>query len=277
MACPAAWGAALRLRRKAFVCQGTDRYEECPGVDGKTIRTFDRRLKAEADVTFYVSRGLYEQEHSECRNPCLLDHGVDYDVFAGAGNVRWVPHEMRSVRRPILGLFGGIDDHTSDLPLVTEAARQAGDLTFVFVGSASADVSALRALPNVRLLGQRPYEQMPHYGKCFDVAIMPWRQNQWVEACNPVKLKGYLALGKPVVSTPFPGLAQYDGFVYRATDSAGLVAAIRQALAEDNEERRAARRERVKARTWDAKAEEALLDIEQAVARQGSWMRNVDR
>jgi glycosyltransferase involved in cell wall biosynthesis len=236
-------------------------------VDGDTIRAFDRKLKAEADVTLYVSRLLFEQEGAECRKAYFLDHGVDYDRFAGAAEDTWVPEEMRVARRPVVGFFGGIDDHTSDVALLTEAARQASDLTFILVGSASADLSGLRALANVQLLGQRPYEQIPHYGKCFDVAIMPWQQNRWIEACNPVKLKEYLALGKPVVSTPFPELAQYDGLIYRATDPATFVAAIRQALAEDNGERRATRRERVKAHTWDAKAEEALRVIEEAVAR----------
>jgi glycosyltransferase involved in cell wall biosynthesis len=246
-------------------------------VDCGVIKGFDRRLKAEADVTFYVNRLLFDQERADCRNAYLLDHGVDYDLFASAEENPAVPKEMQALRHPVVGFFGGIDDHTSDVPLVTEAARQAPDLTFVFVGSASAEVSGLRVLPNVQLLGQRSYEQVPHYGKCFDVAIMPWRQNRWIEACNPVKLKEYLALGKPVVSTPFPELAQYDGFIYQATDPTSFVAAIRQALAEDSEERQAARRERVKAHTWDAKAEEALRIVEQAMARKASGAKDMAR
>jgi glycosyltransferase involved in cell wall biosynthesis len=277
VACPAACETALRLPRTGLVYQRTDRYEEYPGVDGEVISGFDRRLKAQAHVTFYVNRLLFDQERADCRNAYLLDHGVDYDLFAGADRHRWGPEEMRAVHRPVVGFFGGLDDHTSDIALVTEAARRATDMTFVFVGSVSADVSGLRTLPNVQLLGQRPYEQVPHYGKCFDVAIMPWRQNRWIQACNPIKLKEYLALGKPVVSTPFPELAQYEGLIYQATDPTGFVAAIRQALAEDTEERRAARRERVKAHTWDAKAEEALGVIEQAVAPHTPMSRNASR
>jgi glycosyltransferase involved in cell wall biosynthesis len=257
---------ALELRRAALVYQRTDRYEEYPGVDVDAIRGFDRALKAEAEVTFYVNRLLFERERGECRNAYLLDHGVDYDLFAHAENDPWVPEDMRGVRRPVVGFFGGIDDHTSDVSLVTEVAREASDLTFIFVGSISANVSELRALPNVRLLGQRSYEQVPHYGKCFDVAIMPWRQNRWIEGCNPIKLKEYLALGKPVVSTPFPELERYDGFVYRASGQVGFVAAIRRALSEDSVNRRAARRERVKAHTWDAKAEEVRQAIGRALS-----------
>jgi glycosyltransferase involved in cell wall biosynthesis len=274
VACPAACDAALRLARSALAYQRTDRYEEFPGVERDAIRGFDGRLKAEADVTFYVNRKMMHEEEQQCKRAVFLDHGVDYDLFASAEEDPAVPEEMQELEHPVVGFFGGIDDHTSDIALVTEAARRATDMTFVFVGSVSADVSGLRALPNVQLLGRRPYEQVPHYGKCFDVAIMPWRQNRWIEACNPIKLKEYLALGKPVVSTPFSELAQYDGLIYRATDPTNFVAAIRKALAENNEERRAARRERVKADTWDAKAEEALGVIGRAVARDACGTRS---
>jgi len=256
--CPTACETALHLRRSALVYQRSDRYEEYPGVDPERVYKMDLALKREADLTFFVNRSLYEQEKDECRAAYLLDHGVDYHLFAEAEKDPCVPQEMQGVPKPIIGFFGGIDDHTSDIALVTDVARRCADMTFVFVGDGAADVSALEVLPNVRLVGQRPYEQIPHYGKCFDVVIMPWRQNRWIEACNPIKLKEYLALGKPVVSTPFRELERYDGLVYIARNSSEFAAALRRALDEDTEPRRKARRARVEHHTWDHKAQEAL-------------------
>jgi glycosyltransferase involved in cell wall biosynthesis len=137
--------------------------------------------------------------------------------------------------------------------------------TFVFVGSASADLGAFDGLGNVRFLGKKAYEEIPHYGKCFDVAIMPWRQNRWIELCNPIKLKEYLALGKPIVSTPFKELDYYKGHVYVARGAEEFAAALRKALEEDSEERRTARRERVRGVTWEAQAEKALGAIRDAI------------
>ena len=68
------------------------------------------------------------------------------------------------------------------------------------MGKASSDCDNLAALDNVYMLGQKPYELVAHYGKAFDVCLMPWQQNDWIQACNPVKLKEYLALGKPIVT-----------------------------------------------------------------------------
>jgi hypothetical protein len=34
------------------------------------------------------------------------------------------------------------------------------------------DASALRALPNVRLLGQKPHGEVPRYVRCFDACLI---------------------------------------------------------------------------------------------------------
>jgi len=255
---PAACRTALRLPRAALVYQRTDRYEEYPGIDAERIGRLDRTLRREADLTVFTNRVLHQEEADSCRGALLLDHGVDYERFADASSDPRVPVEMRNLPRPIVGFFGGIDDHTSDVALAAEVARLCPEMTFVFIGTASADVTALTARPNVRLLGQRPYEQIPHYGKCFDAAIMPWRQNRWIEACNPIKLKEYLALGKPVVSTPFGELAAYTDVVTVAEGAGAFAASLRRALAEDSDGRRRMRRERVAATTWNAQARQAL-------------------
>lgn len=261
VACPAACDAARKIPRQALVYQRTDRYEEFPGVDTGKIREMDLVLKRAADVTFFVNTALFEEERSQCRFAYLLDHGVDYDHFAHVDQTEDVPKEMKGLKSPIVGFFGGIDDHTFDVALAAEVAGKCPEMTFVFVGGVSADVTALEALANVHFIGKRPYQQIPRYGRCFDVAIMPWRQNRWIEACNPVKLKEYLALGKPVVSTPFRELENYQGLVYVGRGSQEFAAALGRALAEDGPQRRRLRRARVWGHSWDAKAREAIEAI----------------
>ena len=108
------------------------------------------------------------------------------------------------------------------------------------------------------MLGHKPYEEIPLYGKYFDVAIMPWRQTEWIKACNPVKLKEYLALGKPIVSTPFDELQKYSDLVYIAKNSEEFSELIRKALNDNNSERINARRNKIKNYTWEVKAQNVL-------------------
>jgi glycosyltransferase involved in cell wall biosynthesis len=204
------------MEKSRLVYQRTDRFEEYPNVDSRTIRQYDQKLKANAALTVYVSRKLYEEEAGQCKKAIYLDHGVDYELFATAENSKEIPPEMRGIKGPIVGFFGGIDDHTFDIELMEKVIALLGEMSFVFVGNASVNCTGFLSKRNVWMLGQKPYKQIPHYGKCFDVAIMPWRQNRWVQACNPIKLKEYLALGKPIVSTPFAELQNYRGLVYEA-------------------------------------------------------------
>jgi len=87
---------------------------------------------------------------------------------------------------------------------------------------------------------------------------MPWRHNRWIETCNPIKLKEYLALGKPVVSTPFTELQKYQDVVYQADTPEEFAECIEKALAENCPERIAARRKKVETSTWDSKAKFVL-------------------
>ena len=258
VACPAACDVVIKMKKSKLVYQRTDRFEEYPNVDGSIMTRYDRKLKMLADLTVFVSHTLYEQERSQCRRALFLDHGVDYEMFAGDEQSLQKPEDIADIKGPIVGFFGGIDDHTSDLDFLEKVVALLPEMFFIFVGKASSDCSRLMSAKNVRMLGQKPYEQIPRYGKCFNVAIMPWRQNRWIEACNPIKLKEYLALGKPVVSTPFPELREYHGVVYEACTPEEFSNRIRQAIAEDCPERIAARRKKVQNETWDSKAELVL-------------------
>jgi len=267
--CPGAAEVAVRLPYLKLVYQRSDRYEDLPGVDRRQVKLYDLLLKKHADLVIYVNRELMAQEKVDCKNALFLDHGVDYELFANAHKEQYILQEMKQIQHPILGFYGGIDDHTSDIPLVEKLADLLSDFSIVLIGNSSVDLSALASRKNVYLLGQKPYEQIPHYAKCFDVCFMPWQQNSWIEACNPIKLKEYLALGKPIVSTPFSELEHYKGLIYVASDAWSFAEAVRQACKEKNPELVAARREHVKNCTWDAKAKqviEALYEINQTPA-----------
>lgn len=256
--CPTACDIAIKMKKCQLVYLRTDRYEEYPNVDREMIKKYDRRLKAAADLTIFVNRTLYEQERCQCKKTIYLDHGVDFEVFASAEQDPHKPPDIATIPKPIVGFFGGIDAYTVDIDFIEKVVDYLPGKSFVFVGKASTDCSGLMAKGNVWMLGQKPYKQIPHYGKCFDVAIMPWRQNRWIQACNPIKLKEYLALGKPIVSTPFTELETYQEVMYRAKTPKEFAQCIERALVEDGPEKISARRKKVEKATWDSKAELVL-------------------
>jgi glycosyltransferase involved in cell wall biosynthesis len=261
VACPTACNVALKIKKSKLVYQRTDRFEEYPGVDAKTIATFDARLKANADLTVFVNGTLYNEEAHKCKRAVYLDHGVDFEMFSSAQQQSFIPADIANIGKPIVGFFGGIADHTFDISFMEKVIDLLPELSFVFVGKPNHQCCLLQQRKNVWILGQKPYERIPHYGKCFDVAIMPWKQNRWIEACNPIKLKEYLALGKPVVSTPFSELNKYLDVVYEANTPGDFARAIKKALTEDSLERIAARRNKIINASWDNKTQIILDEL----------------
>jgi glycosyltransferase involved in cell wall biosynthesis len=262
VACPVGCDMAIKMRKAKLVYQRTDRFEEYPNVDADLINQYDRKLKANADLTIFVNHTLYQEEKTQCKKAMYLDHGVDYEPFAKAEQNPYVPKDIANIPKPIVGFFGGIDGHSSDIPFIEKLIDLLPWMSFVFVGKASFDISTLQSRKNTWLLGQKPYEMIPHYGKYFDVAILPWRQNRWTEAANPIKVKEYLALGKPFVSTPvFTELQQYREVTYIGRTPEEFAARIEQALREDCPERIAERRKKVQTSTWDSKAELVLDEL----------------
>jgi hypothetical protein len=98
---------------------------------------------------------------------------------------------------------------------------------------------------------------------------MPWNRSPWIQACNPVKLKEYLAVGRPVVTSPFRELDSYAGLVRVASGEEDFTAQLEQALGNPGDP--LARRERVRGETWTAKAERVLAELaERGVEQRGS-------
>jgi glycosyltransferase involved in cell wall biosynthesis len=58
----------------------------------------------------------------------------------------------------------------------------------------------------VTFTGFRPFELMPQFIRLADVCIMPFKINATTQDIIPLKTLQYLACGKPVLSTPLPGM-----------------------------------------------------------------------
>jgi len=261
--CPTALGVVKKLKKKYVIYERSDLYEEMPGANKSYIAYLDDELTCSADLVLYMNRALWTDGVRKNANSSLIGHGVDFEQFANAEQTEYVPEDIAKIPRPIIGWFGDMSDKTSDLALVEYAAKRLPDMSFVFVGPISADVSRLRQYTNVYFLGPKPYEQVPFYGKEFDVAIMPWNRNKWIEFCSPVKTKEYLALGKPIVSIDYPELKSYHDVVYVSTDYDQFVGNIRKGLKENNPHLKISRQEKVRNETWDNKVKLIMNFIEQ--------------
>jgi len=234
------------------VYQRTDKYEEYNERTRKYCLAAHNWLLEHADLVLYVSTALYEQEGHLNPHSVLVKHGVDLDLFDAQTAMRaGRPHDLAGISRPIAGFFGEVSDDTVDMACIGAVARALPEVSFVFVGRFIADPSPVRSLRNVHFLGMKPYAEVARYGSQFDLAIMPWQRSSWIHYCNPIKLKEYLALGLPVVSTDFPEVFLYQDTIFIARNDEEFIHGIREALAGRGTGTAESRRARVADDTWD--------------------------
>jgi len=122
----------------------------------------------------------------------------------------------------------------------------------VLIGEARADIRPLEGLGNLRLLGRRAHDELPGYAQHWDVSLLPFRDTPQIRACNPLKLREYLAAGPPIASTDFPALDGYRHLIEVARDGSDLVQAIQRAL--NAPAASGARRASVADESWDRRA-----------------------
>ncbi|SDI66272.1 glycosyltransferase [Nonomuraea jiangxiensis] len=253
---PTAWDVVRPMARRSLVFNRSDRHSSFPESDRATIEGLERELLTRADRVVYVSRALLAEEAALTRDRAhFLDHGVDLDHFTRTDDL---PEDLAAIPGPRVGFFGALDDFVVDFDLLEKVAVELSDVSLVLIGDATVPMERLTKYPNVHWLGFRPYERIPAYGSGFDVAIMPWLDNSWIRHSNPIKLKEYLALGLPVVSTDFAELANYTDRVRVATDPAGFVAAIRATLQQGGLRSAAELRESVLDASWSSRAKELM-------------------
>ena len=253
---PTAWPVVRGMSRSALLYNRADLHSAFPEADGAWVLSLEEELLAHADRVLYVSRELMRVDEPVVgARAVFLDHGVDVDHFRPEGPVA---PEIAAIPHPRVGFFGGIDDYVVDMDLLLEVATALPEAQLVLVGDATCSMDALTSLPNVHWFGFRPYAQIPAFGRGFDVAIMPWLDNEWIRFANPIKLKEYLALGLPVVTTEYPEIEPYRDQVAVAPSHERFLDLVRSRVAEPGDP--AGRRQFVLEFSWRRRAE-VLLEL----------------
>jgi polysaccharide pyruvyl transferase CsaB len=246
----ASWGAVALEAKQLWgwhtIYDCMDEWENFPGIK-RDILDMELRLVRESDLLVVTAQRLWEKWEAYERPMVLARNAVDYEFYAR----HYRPNTLLpEVKHPVIGYYGAIADWF-DIELLAYVAGQRPDYTFVLLGGVfDVDVLSLKALPNVQLLGQQPYETMPQYLYHFDVCIIPFKINPITEATDPVKLYEYFSAGKPVVSVALPELDSLRDYLYIAQDQEDFVVQLDKAVAEDDSDMMVRRRQFAEQQTW---------------------------
>lgn len=240
-----------------FLCYDcVDEHAAFPGfVKRQTVDTMERRLLGMADATFASAKELYDRKHHHASGMVFVPNGADVKHFAQAREEKLpLAAEVADLPRPVVGYIGAISQWM-DQDMLVALAEKYPQWSLVLVGPADTDVSRLKSLPNVHLLGKKDYQTLPAYLKAFDVAVIPFKINDLTTGVNPVKLYEYLAAGKPVVSSKLPEVLPFAPTVQLASTPAEFIAQVEKSLADNNSTAVAKRVALAEENSWENRAE----------------------
>ncbi|HYR46776.1 MAG TPA: glycosyltransferase, partial [Thermoanaerobaculia bacterium] len=264
------WAPLAERLRKRFgwpiLYDCMDDWSTFPGI-GPEVLSAETALVRSVELTIVATEKLLGKWRDSAREILLVQSGVDLSHY----HARFGPSELLpDVRGPVIGYFGAIASWV-DVALLEKVARRFPHATLVLAGEAfDVDVAGLASLPNVRLLGDRPYDEMPALLWRFDVCLIPFLVNPLTDAMHPVKLYEYCFGGKPVVASDLADLRSHGDLLYLAHGQEEFIAQVGRALEEPPDDpRRIARRRLAAASDWEVR----YLAIDEAIGRleAASW------
>jgi glycosyltransferase involved in cell wall biosynthesis len=250
--------------RWVYYC--VDDFSQWPGLDGKTLKRMDHEMIHRADTLIAVSEHLQGMIASEGRTSLLLTHGVDLE-FWNAGNPS--SSQIAESPRPLTNgvarssaaatpriVFWGVIDRRIDSPTLIQLSRELPHGTIELIGPQQDPDSSVLSLPNVITRPALALAELPRIASEADVLIMPYANLPVTRAMQPLKLKEYLATGKPVVVNRLPSTDEWGDCMDVARTPDEFCGRLVERLQTGLPDHQKLGRQRLKQESWHAKAQQ---------------------
>lgn len=220
-------------------------------IGAERMQVHRELLGGEADVVVVSADFLEDDVRTAGGVSVKVTNGVEYERFAPL-NGRTAPRTLPFGKTGgVIGYYGALAEWL-DYELVLSACRQCPEFEFVMIGpDYDGSMARIEQRPaNLKVLPPVSYDKLPAIAQRFDVCMIPFKVNDITEATSPLKLFEYLAMGKPVVSTPIREAKKYSSVI--VADGEQFAGAVREAYeTRDREDLVAERQETAYDNSWE--------------------------
>lgn len=231
-------------------------FMEYPAEKREEIRLLEKKIIADADLVFVVSKQLLEIARDVNPNSHQLLDGTVPEMFQERSAE--APADMKGIRHPVIGYAGTVSARL-DVSLLEGLSERFPDCSFVFVGDihvSRVNISGLKQRPNVYFLGGKAYDELPEYITQFDICLLPYLPE--IKTAPPTKVFDYLATGKPIVSIDLPELAFLGDLLRMAMGIDEFERQIRDSLSERSPEPALKRKLAARQNSWALRSQEIM-------------------
>tara|TARA_S200000501_G_scaffold152435_1_gene143720 strand:- start:435 stop:1595 length:1161 start_codon:yes stop_codon:yes gene_type:complete len=223
------------------IYHAVDAIEYQPFMPKDLIKRQEIILSKKVDKIFVTSKNIINKLKKYNSNISYFGNVCDYEHFSKSlsTHIDDIPPDIKSISKPIIGFIGSISEYKLNYKLIYDVAKSLKEINFVFIGPTDdsvnhSNLSRIKNLKNVYLLGFRKYKDLPSYCAFFDVAWLPLIHNNYTKSMFPMKFFEYLAAGLPIVSTNLESLKEFRNFVYMSDDLSKIKVSIKEALKNKN-------------------------------------------
>lgn len=209
----------------------------------------EQAFLSKVDLTIVSSAQLLQDKGPYTKRCKLVKNGVSLSLFQ---NQSRKAIEKQGVR---IGYLGSVDERL-DFDLLYDLATQHPEYQFQFVGRVveKTQVARLAALENCEFLGSQAVKDLAGFVAGFQVGLIPFKCNKLTAGIYPLKINEYLAMGVPVITTPFTDLNEFAAVAYQADTAQAFSEVIPHVLAEDTADKVAKRKAFATSNSWQDRA-----------------------
>jgi glycosyltransferase involved in cell wall biosynthesis len=207
-----------RLGEAASLYYCIDDYALWAGMNSRHVRSLESHLLSVVDAVVVASQSLADRLATFSKPVHLLSHGVDVPHFQDT--CLRTPSDSQAFEIVYFGLI----DERLDLGLLESLATTLPTACIRLIGPVTIPVDALKGVHNIIFEGAVDYQHLPAAVATADLFILPFNQGDLAMSCNPIKLKEYLACGRPVIAMALPEIRPLADIVHVAETASSFLA-----------------------------------------------------
>jgi glycosyltransferase involved in cell wall biosynthesis len=242
-----------RINVKKWIYYCVDDFTTWPGLDHRAVAALEDQLIERANGIIAVSENLQGRVATLGRRSELLTHGVELDFW----RMPMTTNSLAITAPPPWIVFWGLIDRRMDVQ-VLQCLNDADLGSVILAGPEDNPDPLIKELPRVHRIGPVPPEQLPGLAEKAAVLILPYADLRVTRAIQPLKLKEYLATGKPVVARNLPAVCEWADALDAVADAAAFVDAVRSRVSSEVPASQKSARQRLEAESWARKSEQFL-------------------
>ncbi|NME68831.1 glycosyltransferase [Flammeovirga aprica] len=217
-------------------------------------KTAEKKAAANADLVITTSDELRHKLEPFANHIETVYNGADYDFFQREHYFE--PHLMKNIPKGKRVTYVGNIGLRINYKLLEKIVKNDPELQLILIGPINEREfrgGNLLDYKNVHHLGPQKMDDVPDYIYYSDVCIIPFLCNDLTQCIYPLKINEYLSVGKPVLTTPFTNLEDFDEVVHIYDDDLSFEKELKVAL-EDSKKKVQRRKEIAKTNKWENRA-----------------------